>query len=312
MHEIPITENEAGMRLDRYLRKLLRTVPLAAIFRQVRQGDFKVDGKRVEPHLRLAAGMKVQLKLRPADIEALRAAAPRPRPRAAVGPGQTTASMPRVVYQDEQVLVVCKPAGLAVHAGSGQRDTLVTWIASQRVGVRTATFAPAPAHRLDRGTSGLLAIGLTPDALRALTAAFRANQVQKVYAAVVHGEMEREHGSVVAPLWQDASADSRDAKVRVDPRGSPARTDYEVLKRGRHMTLLRVVPYSGRQHQIRAHLAHMGHAIVGDHRYGSVADVGPGFLLHATDLTFPHPRTGKPLHCSDPVPADFSRLLDPE
>ncbi|MEO6595049.1 MAG: RluA family pseudouridine synthase [Planctomycetota bacterium] len=315
MHEIALTENEAGMRLDRYLRKLLRTVPLAAIFRQVRQGDIRVDGKRVEPHLRLQAGMKVQLKLPSDDLAAVRAAAVRrlvPPPMPAHAPGLPPPVAPVVVYLDEQVLVVAKPAGLAVHAGSGQRETLTTWIASQRFGVRTAVFSPAPAHRLDRGTSGLLVIGLTPGSLRGLTKAFRENLVQKVYVAVVHGVPDRDQGSIVAPLLQDPEADSRDAKVRVDERGSAARTDYEVVRRGRDMALVRVVPHSGRQHQIRAHLAHIGHTIVGDHRYGSVADVGPGFLLHASDLTFPHPRTGEPKHFHLPMPREFSRLLDPE
>lgn len=308
MEEVPVTEHEAGQRLDRFLRKLLRDVPLGAIFRHLRTGAIRVDGKKVDGDLRLAAGMRITLRLPPDDIvDALAAedarapAAPDPRVPA-----------PRIVKRDEHVLVIDKPAGLATHGGTGIKHSVVDWLKSQRVGVRTGTFRPAPAHRLDRGTSGLLVIGLTPEALRGLTEAFRKDVIEKVYLAIVHGVPDRDSGSVVAPLWQDPAADARDAKVVVDPRGRPSRTDWEVSRAGRHMTLLRVVPRGGFTHQIRAHLAHAGHAIVGDRRYGSVADTGPGFLLHAAEIAFPHPITGKGMHCSAKMPTSFTDMLAPE
>jgi 23S rRNA pseudouridine955/2504/2580 synthase len=326
VHEITLTDAEAGQRLDRYLRKLLPTVPLGAIFRLLRQGDIRIDGKKAKGDLRLAAGMTVTLRVPAADVK------PAPLPRGdAAGldvldllphgdqvppvPARHAAEaplVPRIVFRDDQVLVVGKPAGLAVHPGTKQEQSLTGWLSAQRVGVRTATFAPAPAHRLDRGTSGLLVIGLTPDALRQLTAAFRDGAVQKVYFAVVHGVPARPQGSIVAPLWQDPDADPRAAKVVVDQRGQPARTDYEVLERGRHMALLRVVPHTGRQHQIRAHLSHAGLPIVGDHRYGSVAEVGRGFCLHAGELCFPHPRTGASVRCTEPMPRQFRQLVAPD
>ncbi|MBL9078587.1 MAG: RluA family pseudouridine synthase [Planctomycetes bacterium] len=330
MQEITLTEAEAGQRLDRYLRKLLPAVPLGAIFRLLRQGDIRVDGRKCKGDLRLTAGMKVSLRLPAAEI---RPAPSRPSaggtngrddldvldllPSPDLGPARGRAAAdsplaPRIVFRDDQVLVVSKPAGLAIHPGTRQEHSLTGWLQTQRLGVRTATFAPAPAHRLDRGTSGLVVIGLTPDALRGLTAAFREGTVDKVYFAVVHGVPSRPTGTITAPLWQDPDADPRAAKVLVDERGQPARTDYELVKQGRHMALLRVQPHSGRQHQIRAHLSHIGHPIVGDHRYGSIAEVGRGFLLHAGELAFPHPRTGKKVRYSDPMPKDFHKLLDPD
>ncbi|MBL8751607.1 MAG: RluA family pseudouridine synthase [Planctomycetes bacterium] len=324
MQEITLTAAEAGQRLDRYLRKLLATVPLGAIFRMLRHGDIRVDGKKVGGDLRLAAGMKVTLRVPDSDV---RKAPAEPSPAAtsddpldALHPHELARSagtapgrlQPRVVWKDDHILVVGKPAGLAMHPGTKQEHTLVGWLATQRVGVRTATFAPAPAHRIDRGTSGLVVIGLTPDALRLLTAAFRNGEVEKVYFAVVHGVPERRQGSVIASLWQDPDADSREAKVVVDARGAAARTDYEVTKHNERMALLRVVPHSGRQHQIRAHLAHLGHPIVGDHRYGSVAEVGAGFLLHAGEIAFPHPETGRIARYADPIPREFLRLFDRE
>lgn len=329
MQEILLTDAEAGQRFDRYLRKLLPAVPLGAIFRLLRQGDIRIDGKKCKGDVRTTAGMKVSIRLPAAEIRQAPSPIPAERrgdgsspdlldllPSPDLGPASSRSAnalpQPRIVFRDEQVLVVSKPAGLAIHPGTKQEHSLTGWLQTQRLGVRTATFAPAPAHRLDRGTSGLVVIGLTPDALRGLTAAFREATVQKVYFAVVHGVPARPQGSVVAPLWQDPNADPRGAKVLVDERGSPSRTDYEVIKQSRHMTLLRVQPHSGRQHQIRAHLSHIGHPIVGDHRYGSIAEVGRGFCLHAGELSFPHPGTGKMVRFSDPMPREFHRLMDPE
>ena len=322
MQQIRLTRFEAGQRLDRYLRKLLPAVPLDAIFRYLRRGDIRVDGNKVQGDLRLEDGMTVTLLVPEADIQK---APPMPAPGKPddfdpfdLLPGDTGAKadakvlVPQIVLRDEHVLVVDKPAGLAVHGGTGQERSLVSWLMTQRWGVRTATFKPAPAHRLDRGTSGLVLIGLVPDALRALTEAFRQDAVQKVYFAVVHGVPARPNGTILARLMEVADADPRHAKVIVDDRGTPARTDYETVKHNDRMSLLRVVPHSGRQHQIRAHLQHLGHPIVGDHRYGSMAQVGQGFLLHAESLAFKHPVTGKRVVCTAPLPREFRRLLDPE
>jgi len=313
MHEIALTEAEAGQRLDRYLRKLLRHVPLAAIFRHLRQGDIRVDGRKAEGSLRLCAGMTVRLRLPAADL--LAAAAPAhgsPNPRApASAPENRSEAAPRIVYEDEHVLVVAKPAGLAAQPGSGQSDDLASWLDRQSIGTHTATFRPAPAHRLDRGTSGLVAIGLSPEGLRGLTAAFRSDAVRKVYLAVVHGVPDAPRGTIAAPLWQRPDAGSRGAKMVVDARGKPARTDYEVVATGRERALLRLVLHTGRQHQIRAHLQHLGHPIVGDRRYGSTVDLGYGsFLLHAAEIAFPHPCTGELVHCVEPAPPLFAQSLD--
>ncbi|HEU4417388.1 MAG TPA: RluA family pseudouridine synthase [Planctomycetota bacterium] len=310
MHEIALTEAEAGQRLDRYLRKLLRHVPLAAIFRHLRQGDIRVDGRKAEGNLRLCAGMTVRLHLPAADLQA--AAAPTRRAPASAFAARSDAA-PRIVYEDEHVLVVAKPAGLAAQPGSGQSDDLASWLDRQSLGTRTATFKPAPAHRLDRGTSGLVAIGLSPEGLRGLTAAFRGDAVRKVYLAVVHGVPDPARATIDAPLWQRPDAGSRGAKMVVDARGKPARTDYEVVATGRGRSLLRLVLHTGRQHQIRAHLQHLGHPIVGDQRYGSPVDLGYStFLLHAAELAFTHPCTGEFVHCVEDPPPLFRQSLDRE
>ncbi len=303
MREIVLTEHEAGQRLDRYLRKLLPAVPLGAIFRHLRTGAIRVDGKKGKPELRLLAGMRIELR------GALPVVAAAPPPPARVQPARR-GPVPREVFRDEHVLVVDKPAGLASQPGSGQDDDLVQWLDRQPFGVRTATFHPAPAHRLDRGTSGLVAIGLSPEGLRGLTAAFRDDTVHKTYLAVVHGTPRARTGVIEQPLFERDAASRRAPKVVVDARGKPARTDYEVLDSGAGHALLRLVLHTGRLHQIRAHLAHLGHPIVGDERYGSAVDLPDGtFLLHATALSLPHPVGGEALVLSSPMPPAFARQL---
>jgi 23S rRNA pseudouridine955/2504/2580 synthase len=307
VREIVLTEHEAGQRLDRFLRKLLPAVPLPAIFKALRSGAVRVDRRKADGATRLAAGMRVQLRLPPADLAALDAVPARSRAGGDEREAPRSAVAPRIVWQDEHVVVLDKPAGLAVHGGSGVAHSVAAWLAAQPLGVRTATFAPAPSHRLDRGTSGLLVVGLTPAAQRALARAFRDGDVRKVYHAVVHGVPRAANGTIDAPLRELPDAGPRAPKVAVGPAGQAARTDYELVRAGRDRALLRVVPHQGRQHQIRAHLAHLGHPIVGDRRYGSRADTGHGFLLHASELSFPHPLSGARVDVT--APHAFSRQI---
>lgn len=301
MRELLLTEHEAGQRLDRLLRKLRPDVPLGALFRWLRSGVVRVDGRKADGALRLAAGMRLSLP----DDGAQPAAAPPPhgfRPREAAPPG---AMAPRIVHQDDALLVLDKPSGLAVHGGTGVAASVVGWLDAAGLGVRTATFRPAPAHRLDRGTAGLLLVGLTPAAQRALTAAFRDERVAKTYHAVVLGRPQPPRGVVDAPLRLVAGGSARTAKVVVDRAGEAASTAYETLATRGGRSLLRLEPRQGRQHQLRAHLAHLGCPIVGDRRYGAPAGDDRNFLLHCTAMTLPHPRDGAPFACRVPLPPRF-------
>lgn len=302
MHKVEMTAAEHGQRLDRYLRKLLPEVPLGAIFKMLRRGVIRVDGKKGKPDLRLEEGMSVTMppSLEPTEGQADQ----RPQPPA------PASLRPRIVHRDEHLLIVDKPAGLAVQPGSGHQHHVLSWLDNQPFGVRTATYRPAPVHRLDRGTSGLLVIGLSPAASRALATAFREDQVGKRYVAVVDGVPEPPSGTIDAPLWLRETARAKQPKVLVDVRGKPARTDYELLESGSGRAMLRLVLHTGRTHQIRAHLSHIGHPIVGDARYGSRSDLGHGaFLLHAERLALPHPESGQELVFASPIPAALRRSI---
>ena len=304
MHEIELRETEQGQRLDRHLRKLLPDVPLGGIFKLLRRGTVRVDGKKARPDLRLEAGMTLTL---PDNLGAAAGGVPLPLPAPSPPPGSLT---PRVVHQDEDLLVLDKPAGLPVQPGSGHEHHLVAWLDGQPFGCRSATFRPAPVHRLDRGTSGLVVCGLTPHASRALSDSFRTEQVKKIYMAVVEGVPTPARATIDAPLWLRETARASQPKVHVDPRGKRALSDYEVQSQGRRRSLLQVALRTGRTHQIRAHLAHIGHPIVGDQRYGSAVDLGRGqFLLHAAELALPHPRTGTPMFFRAPLPPRLSQAI---
>ena len=302
MREVVVSEHEAGQRLDRLLRKLLRSMPLGAIFRLLRSGAIRVDGSKAKGDLRLVAGMRIALRVADDDL----ATAPTPsRPAAAPASRRGPAMVPRIVGRDDELLALDKPAGLAVHGGSGVVDSVTAWLDRSGLGVRTVTWHPAPAHRLDRGTAGLLLVGLTPAAQRALAAAFRDGGVDKTYHAIVVGRPSPPAGVVDAPLRTLGDAEAGDAKVVVDPAGEPATTRYETIWTRAGRSLVRLFPQQGRQHQLRAHLAHLGSPIVGDRRYGGPALAGGGFLLHCTEMKLPHPATGQSVTFRLPLPAAF-------
>jgi 23S rRNA pseudouridine955/2504/2580 synthase len=307
MHEIAITEHEAGQRLDRWLRKRLANLPLGAIFKHLRSGVIRVDGKKADGDLRLTVGMRVQLRLPDVDL------ASGHRRDGDVAPARSkelpAELRPRIVHRDEHLLVLGKPAGLAVHGGSGIVHSVVDWLDAQDLGGRSATFRPSPAHRLDRGTAGLLVVGLSPAALRALTAAFRDGAVQKVYHAVVRGVPTPRVGAIDAPLAELEAPRAAGPKVAVRADGQAARTEYEVVRSGGGRALLAVRPQQGRQHQIRAHLAWLGHPIVGDRRYGEASATERVLLLHCSELAFPHPATGAPFVVREPLPAELRRAV---
>ncbi len=223
----------------------------------------------------------------------------------------------RVVHADEAVAVVDKPAGLVVHPGAGHgRGTLVGGLLARfpDLGDLVADGVCAPdrpgiVHRLDKGTSGLLAVARTSGAYSDLVRQLAERTMERRYLALVTGEVAEDRGEIDAPIGRSTRTPT---KMAVSASGKPARTAYTVVGRAQGRTLLELSLRSGRTHQLRVHMAAIGHPVVGDARYGtSDRLLGPGrFYLHAHRLGFDHPVTGERLNLTSPLPSDLSEYLE--
>ncbi|MBN1885427.1 MAG: RluA family pseudouridine synthase [Candidatus Krumholzibacteriota bacterium] len=327
MRRIEIGEEWAGTRIDRLVRALAPGLSFAGAQAFLRRGPVTLNGRRARGGERLAAGDVVEI-----DEAALagggRADAPAPagsglaRPRAPeppgagaggaaggparLGPGERGVS---ALYEDGQVIVIDKPAGLPVQPGNEPAlGSVLDLLAARRAAsagdeAETPPFPWTPVHRLDIGTTGVLVCAKTRVAARSLSAAFREGRVRKIYVAVTDGVPDPPAGTVDAPI---AVCKNRSSLARVDAEGRPARTAYRLLRRlpgGR--ALVEAAIETGRTHQVRVHLASIGCPVAGDRLYGHGG--GP-LLLHARQLDFPHPATGRTVAVKAPLPAVFPPL----
>ena len=310
--EIQVAADDAEQRLDRFLRKLWPNATLGLIQRLVRKGSIRSDGKKLAGSHRLVEGTTLSFDLDRARFDELRGGST--ERRSAVGAVRAPRSSPLdVLWSDTDLAFVDKPGGLAVHGGTGiGSDHLAARL--QGLGGRTAlTFQPAPAHRIDRGTSGVVAVGLSARGLRGLTEAFRERRVDKTYLAWVEGRLADDAGRIDVGL-DVADRGSAGRKSAPSDEGRTAVTTWRVLGRGDRATLCEVDIETGRTHQIRAHLGAIGHPLVGDVRYGarSVRLLGPHRIaLHAWRLSLVHPTTGEALSIEAPCPPDLGALRPP-
>lgn len=305
-----ITGNEADQRLDRFLRKLLRDEALSAIYRMVRTRQVTVNGRKSRPDARLAEGDVVRLASGPSTTQ--------PKPQRSIPSARRDF---RVVYEDDALLAVNKPAGLLVHAGDegDGRNTLIEQVLAflERRGDRPAspTFRPGLAHRLDRDTSGLVLIGKTFPALKSLTEQIRARTVRKLYLALALGGLPRREGTIDVAIERKEDARAR-RKVSAG-KGRRSVTRYRVLAQRGHYSLVELELITGRTHQIRAHLAHLGAPVAGDDEYGDrarnrQARKALGLkrqFLHAGLLSLAHPTTGEAMELAAPLWPDLREAL---
>ncbi len=284
-HEV-VGEAEHSQRIDNFLRRRCKGVPKSHLYRILRSGEVRVNGGRVGPDYRLQSGDQVR-------IPPLRTAA---APAMPVTAGQSF----EILFEDDALIVLNKPAGVAVHGGSGVSFGVIEQIRAQRPESGFLELA----HRLDRDTSGLLLLAKKRAALTALHAKMRDGAVRKRYLALVKGR------------WRDAVRNVRLALHKYVDDAGERRVSVSDSGRMAH-SLVEVELITGRTHQIRVHLAHLGHPICGDDKYGDFAFnrelVRSGLkrmFLHAANLELAHPVDGRPLELAAPLPGDLRRHLD--
>lgn len=296
-----IDESAHDQRIDNFLHKILKGVPKSHIYRIVRGGEVRVNGRRVEVAYRLQSGDKVRLP-------------PVRTSRPATGPGTRTVKAVfagRVLLEDEDLLVVDKPGGVAVHGGSGISSGVIEQLRQARSGARFLELV----HRLDRDTSGVLVLAKKRSALTALHAQLRDGEVKKHYLVLVLGEWKDAKRNVKLALHKFVSA-SGERRVVVDEDGARAHTVFRLEGNLPGFSLLDAELKTGRTHQIRVHLAHLGFPIAGDDKYGDfeankrLAKQGlKRMFLHAASLEFRHPRTGEPVRVQAPLAPELESFL---
>ena len=299
VRQVEIGAEHDGQRVDNFLIRLCKGVPKSHIYKAIRGGQVRVNKGRISADYRLAAGDMLRVPpLRLPDP-----GAPRPVPGA---------EFP-VVYEDEALLVIDKPAGVAVHGGSGVSFGVIEQLRAARPEAKFLELV----HRLDRDTSGLLMVAKKRSALLALHAMLREGKGGKHYYALVEGDWVNDRQHIKLPLtkWTTVSGERR---VKVDHEGGlAAHTIVTLQKRYSGYSLVDAELRSGRTHQIRVHLAASGFPIAGDDKYGRdetrAALAKQGFnrmFLHAHSLTLPHPLTGETLALTAPLPEACTRLLN--
>ncbi|TAH42120.1 MAG: RluA family pseudouridine synthase [Betaproteobacteria bacterium] len=294
-----IDEGAAGQRIDNFLLRVAKGVPKSHIYRILRSGEVRVNGRRVQQTYRLQEGDEVR-------IPPIRTAEP-----TRTAPAPAGKPLP-VVYEDDALIVIDKPSGKAVHGGSGVSYGVIEQLRVQRPELRMLELA----HRLDRETSGLLIVAKKRSALTALHDMMRDGKVEKRYLTLVPGRWSNPLQHVKVALHKFLTAEG-ERRVRVSEDGKPAHSVVRLAKRWPDYSLLEVELKTGRTHQIRVHLAHLGFPLCGDDKYGDFAlnkrletEGLKRMFLHAARLSFDHPLTGQRLSFEAPLPDDLQDFID--
>ncbi len=285
--QLVVGEGEDGIRLDRWLRRRWPHLGQTQIHKLARGGQLRVDGARVKADTRLTAGAQVRVPPLPEG--------PPPEAREGISSRDAAFAKSMVLWEDDEVLVLNKPAGLAVQGGTKTTHHIDRLLSAWGEGVDR----PRLTHRLDRDTSGVLILGKTPDAAGRISGGFARRKAQKTYWALVEGNPKPAEGVIDLPLAK-VGVDDRERMVPVDSKdanGKPAVTEFVTISRaGPRATWLALRPQTGRTHQLRAHLLAIGHPILGDPKYNTPASMAVSaalkLQLHARRLIIPHPSGG--------------------
>ena len=289
-----------GERIDRYIAEALPDLSRAAVQRLIEAGDVTVNGAPSRASYKVRAGDQIVVRIPP------------PQPTA-IEPETLPLD---ILYEDDDILVVNKAAGMVVHPGAGNLSgTLVNAVLAHCPDLEGVggEIRPGIVHRLDKDTSGVLVIAKHDRAIRSLQRQFKQRAVHKVYVALIIGNLPQAEGLIEAPVGRHRI---QRKKMAVVAQGKPARTRWRVIGRycdaqNHPYTLVEVDLLTGRTHQIRVHFSWLGHPLVGDEVYGPAHPPlpAPRQFLHARDLTLTHPMTGETLTFSAPLPADLETVL---
>jgi 23S rRNA pseudouridine1911/1915/1917 synthase len=295
MIKLTITSEHAGERLDRSLAQALPSFSRARLQTLIREGFVKVNGNTARPRDAVRIGDTVEV--REPKIEKIDA--------------QPEAMQLDILFEDDDLLVLNKPAGLVVHPGAGQQTgTLVNALLAhcKNLSGIGGKERPGIVHRLDKETSGVLVVAKNDAAHRALCKQFAERTTGKTYLALVAGTPRKSSGTIEAPI---ARHPVHRKKMSVARRGGrSAKTEYRVVRSGSDRSLVECMIHTGRTHQIRVHLHHLGHPVLGDKLYaGKRAGDFPRQMLHAWKLTFTHPHSGEHMTFEAPIPADFNEAM---
>ncbi len=302
---LTVNEDNAGQRLDNFLITLLKGVPKTRIYRIVRKGEVRVNKGRAAINYRLQHNDVIRI------------------PPIRVAQRDDVVSIPaalrnslenHVLYEDDSFIVLNKPSGFAVHGGSGIQSGVIEALRELRPELHFLELV----HRIDKETSGCLLIAKKRSVLKQLHEMFRGEGMQKNYLALMDGQWQRKKQWVDVPLLKNISQGG-ERMVVVSKAGKSAETLFTRLQKFEHCTLVRCEPKTGRTHQIRVHAAWLGHALVGDERYGDSARNRlfrkKGYkrlFLHAYQLQFKHPGSGESMKFTAPLPDELQRLIDHE
>lgn len=301
-------EGDDGQRIDNFLSRILKDVPRSLVYRILRTGEVRVNGKRAKPEHRVVAGDRIRLPPLQRKTEEQRAAE-----KAAPSRSLREFVSESIIFQDRDLIVINKPAGVAVHGGSGLSAGVIEALRATHPELKELELV----HRLDRDTSGVLLVAKRRAVLRELHALFRERDMEKKYLALVVGRWPFGTKTIDVPLKTNLKQGG-ERVVRVHADGQQAITTFKPLQHfGKLATLLDISLGTGRTHQIRVHAAHAGHPIAGDDKYGDRerdAKLKPYGLqrmfLHAQSLTFARKGVSKPFTVAAPVPDDWQAVIE--
>ncbi len=316
MVKIQIGPEESGSRLDRFLRKRFALLTLSEVYAIIRKGKVRIAGKKAKQDQRLALNDLLEIDIDPSEEV---------KPS---GPDNSLRSIVKteffrrnfiIIYEDDDLLACNKPSGLVVHPGTGHlhRDTLIELATGYLLneGNLKENEVPALVHRLDRDTSGVILIAKNKRIVRKLNDIFRSRDITKQYIAICHNRPPQFEGEIVVGMAR--TFQETGTKMKVDEGGQVTKSRYRILEYNNQLSKLEVFLETGKTHQIRVHMSHIGAPIVGDDRYGDpeldksvLNKIRRRLFLHAFRIVFPHPTKNKKITIEAPVPEEFKKLMN--